>query len=66
MYLLGNLRNVAYQQYIQLVYDFLGKRRRMRLLARDYDAIRGKFEGNEFEGYDDKSFQILLIYFTSY
>ena len=46
------LRSVAYRQYIQLVYGFLGKRR-IPLPPCAYNAIWSKFERKEFEGYDE-------------
>ena len=45
-------RSVAYRQYIQLVYDCLGKRR-IPLPACAYYAVRSKFGGKDFQGYDD-------------
>ena len=39
--------------YIQLVYNFLGKRR-IPLHACDYDTIWSKFGGKEFQEYDDE------------
>ena len=38
---------------LQLVYNFLGKRR-IPLPACDYDTIWSKFGGKEFQGYDDE------------
>ncbi len=45
-------RSVAYRQYIQLVYGYLGKRR-IPLPACAYYAIRRKFGGKDFQGHDD-------------
>ena len=45
-------RSVAYRQYIQLVYGHIGKRR-IPLPSRAYYAIRSKFGGKDFQGFDD-------------
>ena len=45
-------RSVAYREYIQLVYGYLGKRR-IPLPACAYHAIRQAFGGKDFKGFKD-------------
>jgi hypothetical protein len=45
-------RSVAYREYIQLVYGYLGKRR-IPLPACAYHAIRQAFGGKDFKGFED-------------
>jgi hypothetical protein len=46
-------RSVAYREYIQLVYGYLGKRR-IPLPACAYNAIRQRFDGKVFKGFEDE------------
>ena len=50
------LRSISYREYIQLVYGHIGKRR-IPLPPCAYNAIRTKFEGKLFKGYEDDDHQ---------
>lgn len=50
------LRSVAYREFTQLVHGYLGNKR-IPLPACAYHAIRTRFVGKDFQGYDDEEFE---------